>query len=113
MRSQAALSSSRPPSTDCSASIECGGTRRESSCGSARLFMARIIPAHPRRKRSTLQKGEDCFRPARKDNRCCKTLLHACGILPDETQRSRNEKRASCEARLLVADSLFRLIAGE
>src|SRR6201991_3850948 len=33
MRSHAALSSSRPPSTDCSASIECGGTFSDSSWG--------------------------------------------------------------------------------
>src|SRR5450830_374028 len=45
MRSYAALSRSRPPMTDCSASIECGGIRRESSCGSEGAFMARIIPA--------------------------------------------------------------------
>src|SRR5579864_7480934 len=34
MRSHAALSSNRPPSTDCSASIECGGTFSDSSWGS-------------------------------------------------------------------------------
>src|SRR5450830_1144606 len=45
MRSYAALSRNRPPITDCSASIECGGIRRESSCGSEGAFMARIIPA--------------------------------------------------------------------
>src|SRR5690606_2679842 len=48
MRSHAALSNSRPPRTDCSDSMECGGTRRESSCGSAGVFMARIIPAGDR-----------------------------------------------------------------
>src|ERR1700761_5454827 len=34
MRSHAALSSRKPPSTDCSASIECGGTFSDSSWGS-------------------------------------------------------------------------------
>src|SRR5690606_22386192 len=35
MRSKAVLSSSRPPSTACSASIECGGTRSAAICGSS------------------------------------------------------------------------------
>src|ERR1700709_2027667 len=34
MRSHAALSSSSPPMTDCSASMECGGTFSASNCGS-------------------------------------------------------------------------------
>ncbi|GAB7537233.1 hypothetical protein BGC_34510 [Burkholderia sp. 3C] len=40
MRSQAALSSRRPPSTDCSASTECGGTFSDSIWGSCGTFMA-------------------------------------------------------------------------
>src|SRR5690606_10307888 len=97
MRSQAALSSSNPPSTDCSASIECGGTRSESSCGSAWLFMARIIPLASRPKNQKRNLQNYCCKPLDSTRRQCQPWETVVARKKEEAQTGAEQATPAAE----------------
>src|SRR5476649_2975357 len=90
MQSYAALSRSKPPMTDCSASIECGGIRRESSCGSEGAFMARIIPASASRQKKRAKnqrKIHDKYTKSRRQKSRANPAFHVAATLAGLARR--------------------------